>query len=70
LAHAKHCPWCIYDGQGFQVAFLAIFAAQAAISFFPGAMSWPYRFLLALGAFPAVGSIVAGIYGWISHYWS
>jgi hypothetical protein len=67
---ARHCPWCIYDGQGFKVAFLLILAVQAAISFLPGRLDWRYRLPVALAAFPVLGSLVAGIYGWISHYWS
>ncbi len=70
LQGAKHCPWCIYDGQGFRVAFLLILAAQAAICFLPGKLGWTFRLILALAAFPAVGAAVAGIYGWVSHYWS
>jgi hypothetical protein len=67
---AKHCPWCIYGGQGFQVAFLAILAAQATVSFLPGKLDWQYRLLVALGTFPLIGALVAWIYGSISHYWS
>jgi hypothetical protein len=67
---AKHCPWCIYDGQGFRVAFVLILAAQAAMAFLPGRHGLKYRFALALTAFPLIGAVVAAIYGWISHYWS
>jgi hypothetical protein len=67
---AKHCPWCIYDGQGFRVAFVLILAAQAAITFLPGRLGRKYRFVLALAAFPVIGTAVAAIYGWVSHYWS
>ena len=67
---AKHCPWCIYNGQGFRVAFLAILAAQAAISFLPGKLAAGPRLLIALATFPAIGATVAVIYGWVSHYWS
>jgi len=70
VQEAKHCPWCIYDGQGFFVAFFLTFGVQAAIGFYPGRLPWIYRLSLALAAFPVVGAIVAGIYGWISHYWS
>jgi hypothetical protein len=66
----KHCPWCIYNGQGFRVAFGLILAAQAAISFLPGKLAWPPRFLIALAAFPAIGAAVAVVYGWVSGYWS
>lgn len=66
----RHCPWCIYDGQGFKVAFLLIVVAQAAISFVPGRFGWRYRLLFALAAFPLLGGLVAAIYGWISDYWS
>jgi len=67
---AKHCPWCIYDGQGFQVAFLLILAAQATISFLPGKLAWSPRLLIALAAFPAIGAVVVITYGWVSRYWS
>lgn len=67
---AKHCPWCIYGGQGFRVAFVLILAAQAAITFLPGRLAGKYRFMLALAAFPLIGAVVAAIYGWVSHYWS
>lgn len=67
---AKHCPWCIYDGQGFRVAFVLILAAQAAITFLPGRLGWKYRLALALAAFPVIGTAVAAIYGWVSHYWN
>lgn len=67
---AKHCPWCIYDGQGFRVAFVLILAAQAAIIFLPGRFGLKSRFALALAAFPLIGAVVAAIYGWASHYWS
>ena len=67
---ARHCPWCIYDGQGFRVAFGLILAAQAAISFLPGKLAWPPRLLIALAAFPAIGAVVAVVYGWMSGYWS
>jgi ribose/xylose/arabinose/galactoside ABC-type transport system permease subunit len=67
---AKHCPWCIYNGQGFRVAFVLILAAQAAVTFVPGRLDWKYRLALALAAFPLIGAVVAAIYGWISHYWS
>jgi hypothetical protein len=70
MREARHCPWCIYDGQGFTVAFLLILAVQAAISFLPGRLDWRYRLPVALAAFPILGSLVAAIYGWISHYWS
>ena len=70
MAGAKHCPWCIYGGQGFQVAFLLILAAQAAICFLPGKLDTRYRWIVALAAFPALGALVAVFYGWISHYWS
>jgi len=67
----KHCPWCLYDGQGFRVAFVLVVAAQAAIIIFaPGRMDGKYRFALALAALPLVGGAVAAIYGWVSHYWS
>jgi hypothetical protein len=52
------------------VAFLVIVAAQAAISFLPRRLDWRYRLLVALAAFPVLGSLVAAMYGWISHYWS
>jgi len=67
---AKHCPWCIYNGQGFCVAFLLILAAQATISFLPGKLAWSPRLLIALATFPAIGAVVAVIYGWVSRYWS
>jgi len=67
---AKHCPWCIYDGQGFRVGFVLILAAQTAITFLPGRLDLKYRFVLALVAFPLMGAVVAAIYGWVSHYWS
>jgi hypothetical protein len=67
---AKHCPWCIYDGQGFLVAFVLILATQAAITFLPGRLGLKYRFALALTAFPLIGAAVAAIYGWVSHYWT
>jgi hypothetical protein len=67
---AKHCPWCIYDGQGFLVAFVLILATQAVITFLPGRLGWRYRLVLALAAFPLIGAAVAAIYGWISNYWS
>jgi hypothetical protein len=70
LAHAKHCPWCIYGGQGFKVAFILILAAQAAVSFGLPRISWTFRLVLALAAFPLIGATVAVIYGSISHYWS
>jgi len=49
---------------------LLILAVQAAISFLPGRLDWRYRLPVALAAFPILGSLVAAIYGWISHYWS
>jgi len=67
---AKHCPWCIYDGQGFRVAFVLILATQAAITFLPGRLGGMYRLALALAVFPLIGALVAVIYGWVSHYWS
>ena len=70
LLHAKHCPWCIYDGQGFKVAFGLILAVQALASFGPKRLDWPVRLGLALAAFPAIGAVVAVTYGFISHYWS
>ena len=70
IQHAKHCPWCIYGGQGFKVAFVLILAAQAAVSFGPTRIRWIFRLALALAAFPLIGAAVAVAYGWISHYWS
>ena len=73
VAHAKHCPWCIYGGQGFVVAFVLILAAQAVLSFggFGLARLGPlFRLALALAAFPLIGAAVALTYGFISHYWS
>lgn len=70
MQNAKHCPWCIYGGQGFRVAFVLILAAQAAIMLLPERIGLKYRFALAVAAFPVVGAAVAAIYGWISHYWS
>ncbi|HVP47439.1 MAG TPA: hypothetical protein VMT32_12675 [Bryobacteraceae bacterium] len=70
LVHAKHCPWCIYDGQGFVVAFVLILAAQALISFGSTRLGWPFQLALALAAFPLIGATVGVIYGFISHYWS
>ncbi len=67
---AKHCPWCIYDGQGFRVAIVLILAAQAAILFLPGRIGLKFRFALAVAAFPVAGGAVAAIYGWVSHYWN
>jgi hypothetical protein len=68
MPHAQHCPWCIYGGQGFQVAFLSILAAQAAIAFgLTRAGSW-IRLGLALAAFPLIGAVVAFIYAWVSGY--
>jgi hypothetical protein len=67
---ARHCPWCIDGGQGFRVAFIVTLAAQAAVSFLPAKLGWQYRLLVALGAFPLVGALVAWVYGSISHYWS
>jgi len=67
---AKHCPWCIYDGQGFRVAFVLVLAAQAAVVFLPERIGLKYRFALAVAAFPLVGAAVAATYGWVSHYWS
>jgi len=67
---AKHCPWCIYDGQGFRVAFVLILGAQTAIMVLPGRIGLKYRFALALATFPVIGAVVAAIYGWVSHYWS
>ena len=67
---AKHCPWCISDGQGFRVAFVLILATQAAITFLPSRLDLKYRFALALAAFPLIGAVVAASYGWVSHYWS
>ena len=66
----KHCPWCIYDGQGFKVAFVLILAAQAAVSFGLARMDWRVRLAFALAAFPLIGAAVAVIYGYLSHYWS
>lgn len=70
LAHAKHCHWCIYDGQGFVVGFVLILAAQALISFGSTWLAWPFRLALAFAAFPLIGAAVAVTYGFISHYWS
>jgi hypothetical protein len=70
MPEAKHCPWCIYNGQGFRVAFGVILAAQAAISFLPGKLSWGTRLLVALAMFPAIGAVVAVAYGWVARYWS
>ena len=67
---AKHCPWCIYGGQGFVVAFGVILAAQAAVAFLPGRLAAATRLLIALGVFPAIGAVVAAFYAWISRYWS
>lgn len=70
IQNARHCPWCIYDGQGFRVAVVLILAAQAAIMLLPERIGLKYRFALAVAAFPLVGGGVAAMYGWISHYWS
>jgi hypothetical protein len=70
LVQAKHCPWCIYDGQGFKVAFALILAAQALASFGLPRLGGPFRLLLALAAFPLIGAAVALTYGFLSHYWS
>jgi hypothetical protein len=67
---ARHCPWCIYGGQGFRVAFVLILAAQAAVIFLPERMGLRYRFTIALAAFPLIGAVVAAMYGWVSHYWN
>jgi hypothetical protein len=70
MPHARHCPWCIYGGQGFKVAFILILATQAAVSFGLARLDSKLRLALALAAFPLIGAAVAWIYGWISHYWS
>jgi len=70
VPHARHCPWCIYGGQGFVVAFGLILAVQAILGFGVARLAWPFRLALALAAFPLIGAAVAVTYGLISHYWS
>lgn len=67
---AKHCPWCTDGGEGFWTAVLLTVGAQAAVSFSPGKLNWPYRLLIAVGMFPLVGALVAWIYGSISPHWN
>lgn len=72
-AHSHHgvkgCPWCSFGYGGYALVFGTIAAAQMLVAFVPR-LTWPVRLVLSLGAFPAVGGILALVLGLYTGYWS
>lgn len=66
----KHCPWCSMGTGGFAMVLAAILALQLLLSYRP--KGWPpsARFLLAVLAFPAIGTLAALVAGWLTGYWT
>ena len=63
----KHCPWCTYN---FNLVFALIVVPQFAISIWPVAWHWSLRLVMAIAAFPVVGTVIAVIYGVVAGYWN
>ena len=65
-----HCPWCAAGWWGLVAPLGAIVAVQASVLLWRGSASLLARALLALAAFPAVGTTVAVAWGMVTGYWS
>ncbi len=65
----RPCPWCRYGVVASTIPYAIMVAVQAGVSFWPRAMPAMVRVAVAVAAFPAVGAILAGIYGWAAGYW-
>lgn len=66
--HAGHrCPFCAYGLEPFLALALLIVSVQAWLSFRGG--PWPAKLLLALAAFPVIGTLEAIALGLFSGYW-
>ena len=65
---SKHCPWCSHGVAGYALVMTLLCAPQLAVSVLP---RWPWtaRTVVAVALFPAVGAIVAGVFGWYDNYW-
>jgi hypothetical protein len=66
---SKHCPWCSYGETGYAVVYGSMLGSQAILGFRPRRWSWRRRLLASLGAFPAVGVVLAVVLGLASGYW-
>jgi hypothetical protein len=66
--HGRHCPWCSHGHAGEAMIMLGLCAPQLAVVMFTR-WSWMARTLAAIGMFPAAGSAIALIFGWIDSYW-
>lgn len=64
------CPWCRGAWWSGYAPLLGILVVQALIAGWPGRGRPLLRFLLALGAFPILGSLLGGLYGLATGYWS
>ena len=47
-----------------------IIASQLALSVWPRGWHWSERLVAAALAFPAVGSVLALVVGWLTGYWA
>jgi hypothetical protein len=66
--HGRHCPWCSHGYAGDAVVMIGMCAPQLAVAMFTR-WSWTARTLAAIGMFPAMGSVIALIFGRIDSYW-
>jgi hypothetical protein len=69
-ASGKHCPWCKIGEMGQYGVYGSMLAAQALVSFWPIAWTWPQRFVITLLAFPGVGLVLGLVLGIRQGYWS
>ena len=65
----KHCPWCSFGTAGYGVAYGPVVASQAVLSFVPGRWGWVRRLTASIAAFPAVGAVMALVFGLATRYW-
>ena len=70
VAALKHCPWCSIGVGGFAAVLGVIIASQLALSVWPRGWHWSARLVAAALAFPAVGSVLALVVGWLTGYWA
>ena len=68
VAVSRHCPWCSHGVEGYTLVMTLLCAPQLAVSVLP-CWHWTVRTVVAVALFPAVGVIVAGVFGWYDHYW-
>ena len=66
--YSRHCPWCSHGVEGYTLVMTLLCVPQLAVSVLPR-WHWTARTVVAVALFPAVGAIVAGVFGWYDNYW-